>query len=203
MIKMTKRYYTYQGKQYTAEKLASHLWKQGKHHRKFGYSYVTANVLMGKEKVRIFLTRKTKTSGWRGYVTTNLKLSFVEAYRIYSMRWVVEVVNKEQKSLLHMDKCQSWYFAAQITHVTLTSLQYNLLALAKRFSDYETIGELFKGTKDDFAEMSVCEKIWSLVAEIAKEVDDELGIDDSIFYAIIYKTEKLKRIVNIVYAMAG
>lgn len=198
MIKMSNRLYSYHGKQYTAKALAKMLWNRNKHnhHRKYGYSYICVNGMMDDERVRLFLTRKDRHSEWRGYLSTDLKLEFAEAFKIYAMRWGIEVVNKEQKSLLAMDKCQEWYFSAQIAHVTITSLQYNFLALAKRFSDYETIGELFRGTEDDIIQMSVVEKAWGLIMNIVKTADEEYGFDENIMYKIIYKADEMNNFVN-------
>ena len=36
-----------------------------------------------------------KWGKWNGLITTNRKLDFFEAYRIYSRRWSLEVVFKE------------------------------------------------------------------------------------------------------------
>ena len=38
-----------------------------------------------------------KRGKWNGLITTNRKIDFFEAYRIYSMRWSLEVVFKESK----------------------------------------------------------------------------------------------------------
>jgi hypothetical protein len=95
---MSKRHYAYRGKLYTAKTLAEMLWKKNRHsrHRKYGYSFVYANVMMDDQKIRLFLTRKSRRSEWRGYLTTNLKLSFEDAFKIYSMRWGIEVVNYDK-----------------------------------------------------------------------------------------------------------
>jgi hypothetical protein len=70
MIKMSKRHYAYRGKLHTAKTLAEMLWKKNRHgrHRKYGYSFVYANVMMDDQKVRLFLTRKSKRSEWRRYL---------------------------------------------------------------------------------------------------------------------------------------
>ena len=76
-----------------------------------------------------------------------------------------------------MDKCQSRHFAAQIAHVSIACLQYNILSVAKRFSDYETIGELFRGTKDDAMEVAIAQRILEFIIEIAAELEDICGSD--------------------------
>ena len=82
-------------------------------------------------------------------MTTNTELPFEQAYKIYSTRWSIEVFFKECKQNLGLGKCQSQDFDAQIAATTLCMLQYNMLSIAKRFSDYETLGELFRATQKD------------------------------------------------------
>lgn len=38
-------------------------------------------------------------------MTTDIRLEFLEAYRIYAQRWSLEVVFKEAKGLLGLGKC--------------------------------------------------------------------------------------------------
>ena len=56
---------------------------------------------------------------------------------------------KESKQNLGLSKCQSQDFDAQIAATTLCMIQYNLLSVAKRFSEYEKLGELFRATQKD------------------------------------------------------
>ena len=178
MIKMSKTQYTFNGKKLTANTLASRLWKsEKKHHRLYGYTYMVADVMLDDKPVRLFFSRKNRLDKWRAYLTTNMKLDFQQAFRIYSMRWAIEVCNKEEKGLLGMDKCQSRHFAAQIAHVSIACLQYNILSVAKRFSDYETIGELFRGTKDDAMEVAIAQRILEFIIEIAAKLEDICGSD--------------------------
>ena len=178
MIKMSKTRYIYNGDMLTANTLASRLWKaEKKHRRMYGYTYMVADVMLDGKPVRLFFSRKNRQDKWRAYLTTNMKLDFRQAFRIYSMRWAIEVCNKEEKGLLGMDKCQSRHFAAQIAHVSIACLQYNILSVAKRFSDYETIGELFRGTKDDAMEVAIAQRILEFIIEIAAELEEICGSD--------------------------
>jgi hypothetical protein len=74
----------------------------------------------------------------RTYMTTNTKLNFFEAYHIYSIRWSIEVLFKEAKSLLGLGKSHARDFASQIASISITVLQYNILGTVKRFKSYET-----------------------------------------------------------------
>lgn len=54
---------------------------------------------------------------------------------------------------------------------------YNILSVAKRFSDYETIGELFRGTKDDAMEVAIAQRILEFIIGIAAELEEVCGCD--------------------------
>ena len=178
MIKMSKTKYACGKDTLTANTLASRLWKaEKKHHRLYGYTYMVADVMLDGKPVRLFFSRRNKQDKWRAYLTTNMKLDFLQAFRIYAMRWAIEVCNKEEKGLLGMDKCQSRHFAAQVAHVSIACLQYNILSVAKRFSDYETIGEIFRGTKEDALEVVIAQRILEFIIEIATELQDMCSCD--------------------------
>ena len=199
MIKMSKTRYGYGGKLFTANTLASKLWKaEDKHRRMYGYTYMVADVTLDGKAVRLFFTRRNKGDKWRAYLTTNMKLDFQMAFRVYSMRWAIEVCNKEEKSLLGMDKCQSRHFAAQIAHVSITCLQYNFLSVAKRFSDYETIGELFRGTKADAMEVTIAERILEFIVDIAVELEEICDCNtDKLIFNLINKPDSKMAFVKI------
>ena len=93
-------------------------------------------------------------------MTTNTKLEFFEAYKIYSQRWSLEVIFKEAKGMLGLGKCQANNFASQIASTSLVALQYNILSVVKRFTAYETMGKLFQDITKDSLELSVTDRIW-------------------------------------------
>lgn len=79
-----------------------------------------------------FVLLQTRTQGKLEWVlTTDLSLSFLEAYRIYARRWATEVAYKDCKTLLNFGKCQSVHFAAQIASFTLTMMQYNIFVYSE------------------------------------------------------------------------
>jgi len=140
---------------------------------------------------------KRKKESWNGIMTTNLSLEFLEAYRIYAMRWSLEVFFKETKGLLGMGKCQSRNFAAQLAATTITALQYNLLSLAKRFTSYETIGGIFRDVQHSGMELSVTERIWGIILEMVKIMTEIFSIEEEeIFDAIINKSDNLAHFIN-------
>lgn len=101
-----------------------------------------------------------------------------EAYRIYSMRWAIEVCFSEMKGLLKLGKCQCLNFSSQIASISLTVMQYNILSFIKRFEAYETIGGLFNQTINGTMELSVTERIWDLILQIVSAIADLFSADE-------------------------
>ena len=130
-------------------------------------------------------------------MTTNLDLTFEQAYKIYSTRWSVEVFFKESKQHLGLGKCQSQDFDAQIAATTLCLLQYNLLSVVKRFCDYETLGELFRSSQKDAIKLTISEKIWLIIIEIVAELSEILNTDAELLMEKLFsENEKLTKYLN-------
>ena len=127
--------------------------------------------------VRLFFCKRGRKGNWNGLLTTDLSLSFPEAYRIYARRWATEVAYKDCKTLLNFGKCQSVHFAAQIASFTLTMMQYNILCTVKRFEAYETIGGLFTEVTNDTLELSVTDKIWCIILDFVLNIAEHYSID--------------------------
>ena len=68
--------------------------------------------------------------------------------RIYERRWGIEVIFKECGGYLGLGKCQSRSYNAQIADTTLCFMMYQMFYLVKRFSEYETLGALFRSERD-------------------------------------------------------
>jgi len=198
MIKMGKTKYRYKGKDYTAKQLIAHLRsKEGcSRSRKLHCQYLTADVLFAGRNVRLFFVKRNNRTDWNGLITTNTALPFIEAYQIYSMRWSLEVVFKDCKSNLGLGKYQVRNFASQIACTAITATQYNILSVAKRFSNYETIGGLFREATRNSTELTITERIWGLIQEIITSIVEAFGIDDNqAMDAIINHSENIKHLL--------
>ena len=57
-------------------------------------------------------------------------------------------------------------------------MQYNILSFIKRFEAYETIGGLFNQTVNGTMELSVTERIWDLILQIAAIIADLFSADE-------------------------
>ena len=146
--------------------------------------------------VKPYFCKSSKKGNWNGMMTTNMELTFEQAYKIYSTRWSMKVF-KECKQHLGLGKCQSQDFAAQIAAATLCMLQYNLLSVVKRFNDYETLGELFHASQKDALSLTIAERIWLIITELITELSEIFNIDTEILMEILFfENERLTKYLN-------
>ena len=73
-------------------------------------------------------------------------MNFVRAFELYERRWGIEVIFKECRGYLGLGKCHSRSYNAQIADTTLCFMMYQMLSLAKRFSEYEQKEETLYST---------------------------------------------------------
>jgi hypothetical protein len=89
-------------------------------------------------------------------------------------------------------------FSSQIAMTAITAMQYNILSTAKRFSDYETIGELFMDATKGSVELTLTERIWDMILEIVREIAECFNIEDEqILDMLVNRSDKLSHFVEI------
>ena len=169
------------------------------------FGVMSADVVFVGIPVRLFFIRRSKRGQWGGLLCTDMKLGFLEAYRIYSRRWSLEVIFKEGKGLLGLGKCQSNNFSAQIASTSLVALQYNVLSVAKRFTAYETIGGLFRAANRDSLEITISERIWGVILELVAATTRVFNItDEEVLEAVANESDELAHICELYrYKMAS
>jgi len=93
MAKMGKARYDFRGQSYTAKELVEKQKrnKKIKRSRKLNVWYSFADVHYKGNYIRLFFCKTTHRGNWNVLLTTNNDLEFEEAYRIYSIRWSIEV----------------------------------------------------------------------------------------------------------------
>lgn len=166
--------------------------KRLKHSRALHCKYAVVDAKLGKRKVRLFLCKRTKAEKWRLLVTTDLKLDFMSAYRIYAMRWGVEVFYGDTKRYLGIGDCSCRNFTSLVAHVTLVTIQYNLMAYIKRFHYYETIGGLFRDMYLGVKEITVIDYIWAAIIEVVRVMAEAYSFDeDEVMLKIMADCRKL------------
>ena len=202
-----KTRYRFEHKELTAPAIIKKQNNRGgkKYSRRLKCWYLSADVVFADTRVRLFFIRRSKRGPWSGLLTTDLGLGFLEAYKIYSRRWSLEVVFKESKGLLGLGKCQSANFAAQIACTSLVALQYDILSVVKRFMDYETIGELFRQVGQDSLELTITERIWQAILELVAAITKVFSIDDEeVLDALVNESDEIAHICELYqYKMAS
>lgn len=199
MAKMGNARYDFKGQSYTAKELAEKQKrnKKTKRSRKLNVWYSVADVHYKGNYIRLFFCKTTHRGNWNVLLTTNNDLEFEEAYRIYSIRWSIEVFFKETKNYLGLGKCQSQDFDAQIADTTISMMQYNILSLAKRLLDYESLGELFKQAGVETLELTIAEKIWGYLLELLTLITDIFDIDmEQILDKIADENQAITKIIK-------
>ncbi len=195
MCRMDKRKYTYKGKAYNGKELLGHM-KQDKGNikrsRKHKLKYIAVDVDYKGFNIKLFFVRLSKRSKWRLLTTTDTSLPFTKGFEFYANRWAIEVFFKEGKQFLGLGKNQSRDFDTQIASTTISFIQYTILAMHKRANEYETLGGIFRGTKENIAEQVFSDRIIILIRDIIELLVDmlDLPVDvEKLISRIIEKTE--------------
>ena len=88
-------------------------------------------------------------------------------------------------------------FSSQIAMTVITAMQYNLLSTARRFTDYETIGGLFKDVMADSVQLTITGKIWDMMIELVREMAQCFNIEDEqILDMLVNRSDKLRHYVE-------
>ncbi len=181
MIVMNRHKFEYKGKSYTTGGLVSLLERNTSHYsRKFKCRYIDLLVNYQGVELRLFLIKYGTKGNFRAVLTTNVKLKFVEMMDIYKIRWSIEVFFKECKQYLKLGKYQSTNFDGQIASMTVTMITHTVLTLEKRFSAYQTMGELFRETQKQLLEFTLWERLNMVIVELINFLLDlcEIDIDE-------------------------
>ena len=199
MAKMGKTRYLFNGKKLTAKEIVDYQRKAKKIKRSKQLASYYSEVLVNFNEipVKLFFSKTSRKGKWHLLLTTDLKLNFEQAYKIYSIRWSIEVFFKEAKQYLGLGKSQSQDFDAQIATTTICMLQYNLLAVAKRFTDYESLGELFRNTKAETIQLTVAERIWQIIIDVLAALTELFEIDtEMLMEKLLSDNERIEKLVN-------
>lgn len=205
MCKMGKAKYVYNDKQRTAKQILDSLKKEQKvRWIKQLHLYVAEVRVTYKDvPLKLFFCKNSKRGKWHLLVTTNTRLGIRRAYEIYSIRWSIEVFFKEAKQYFQLAKCQSRDFDAQIADTSICIIQYNIFSLAKRFSKYETLGELFNDTKEFILELTICKRLWGFFLEFIQMIAGIVDIDPDDLMERILQEDAENKFIKLVQLNAA
>lgn len=178
MCKMDNRKYLINDKELNSHQIITkYERKNGKYSRKYKSRYISIVANYKGEPVKLFLIRYNNASKWTLLLTTDLSLSFVEAIEKYQIRWTIEVLFKECKQYLRLGKSQNTDFDGQIADATLTLVTHTILTLHKRFSAYETMGQLYRQTQQNLIELTLWERMLKIFTKMLIEILEVFSID--------------------------
>jgi hypothetical protein len=178
MCKLDIRKYLFDKKELNAHQLITkNERKKSKYSRKYKSTYISLVVDYKGTKVRLYFIRYNNAKNWTLLLTTDLTLSFVQAIELYQIRWTIEVLFKECKQYLRLGGSQNTDFDGQIADVTITLATHTILSLQKRFSSYETMGELFRETQQHLLELTLWERLIKVFLKMVVQLATILNVD--------------------------
>lgn len=178
MCKIDRRKYLVGNKELNAHQLiAKNQRKNSKYSRKYKSVYISMVVDYKGEKVRLFFIRYNNAKNWTLLLTTDLALSFIRAVELYQIRWTIEVLFKECKQYLRLGASQNTDFDGQIADATIILATHTILSLQKRFSSYETMGELFRETQQHLLELTLWERLVKVFFKMLVQMASILNIN--------------------------
>lgn len=176
LAKMGATKYLVNGKKHNAEELIALYSREYAHGcRKYKCQYIALRGYLGNLPVRIFLIKYGHNERWNIMLSTDISMSFVRAFELYQIRWNIEVVNRETKQYLGLGTYAGRNLNGQIADATLCYITYTVMALEKRMSDYETMGELFAEMEDDVMSLTLWKRVLACLERLLDVLGEVLG----------------------------
>lgn len=194
LAKMDGTRYLVRGKWHRASELVA-LYERTESRlcRKYKCRYIQMSGTRGGQDVRIYLVRYGRNQSWNAMLSTDTSMSFVRAFELYQIRWNIEVLNKETKQYLGLGKCQARDFNAQIADATLCYMTYTVMALDKRFSEYQTMGELFAAKEGDLYALTLWQRVLGCIKRLLDVLAEVVGLSVAQLVAAVMGDERIAR----------
>jgi hypothetical protein len=203
MCKVDRRRYLVDKKELNAHQLITKNERKGsRYSRKYKSTYISLVVDYKGVKVRLFLIRYNNAKDWTILLTTDLTLSFIQAIELYQIRWTIEVLFKECKQYLRLGSSQNTDFDGQIADISITLATHTILSLQKRFSSYETMGELFRETQQHLLELTLWERLVKVFLKMVAQLASILNFDlDETMKKIMHSDQSSRQLLAILKAL--
>jgi hypothetical protein len=131
-------------------------------------------------------------------ISPDTDLTFTYTMKHYHLRWSIEVLFKECKQKLYINKCQSTPFDAHIAWIIFSFVINIMISLRNRFDDYETKCEVFRDFKNELLEITMAENLWQIIEIIYQEIFAEMGVAWEILMNKLAKKEnRIEKLLNI------
>jgi hypothetical protein len=145
--------------------------------RKYRCRYIELCGMLGSQPVRIFLIKYGRAKTWNVLLTSDTRMRFTQAFEAYQIRWNIEVMNRETKQYLGLGAYRGRDFDGLIADCTLCYVTYNVMVLEKRFTGYETIGELFRKEREDLVALTLWKRVLACLKRLLEVLAEKLGLD--------------------------
>ena len=203
MCRLDRRKYVVDKKELNAHQLITrNERKKSRYCRKYKSTYISLVADYKGVKVRLFFIRYKGAKKWTILLTTDLTLSFVKAIELYQIRWTIEVLFKECKQYLRLGGSQNTDFDGQIADLTITLATHTILTLQKRFSSYETMGDLFRETQQHLLELTLWERLIRVFFKMIVQLAALLNVDmEEMMEKIMQSGQASKQLLAILKVM--
>jgi hypothetical protein len=195
----TNRVVILNGRKVKAELIPELRRKKIKNNRKFKCNYISETIEYKGTELKVFFVKMNGQTTWRLLITTDKSLSFSNAMKYYQIRWSIEVFFRDAKQNLNLGKCQSNDFDAHIASISISFMNFTLLALSKRFDAYETLGQMFIEIKNEILEDTLVTKLWKFFTEVFVEILSDLGIEWEHFIKNFLHTPELLNKIKLTF----
>jgi len=192
----SNRKVVYNGKTCNSDVLPDLLRERIKNCTKLKCKYISVKVVYKETPLKVFFVKMNGQQSWKVLISTDERLTFMNAMKYYQIRWTIEVFFRDAKQHLMLGKCQSNDFDAHLATISLAFMHYIVLALGKRFEDYETMGVMFKAFKDFLLEKTLLERIWALLTGIYNEVLAVLGVQWDTFIQVLITNPEIRNLME-------
>lgn len=106
-----------------------------------------------------------------------INFKYVLADSWFTCESLIQAVRELCGGYLGLGKFQSWSYNAQIADTTLCFMMYQMLSLAKRFSECETLGALFRSERDRLQVLTLWSRTLEEVRHLLEVLSREAGVD--------------------------
>jgi len=201
MFSIWKTKFTFRAKQMTYKEIRKYYRKQIKRNKRFNLYYIRTVVEWNDTKVVLYQIRKGKNGHWKVLLSTDLTSNFRQTLETYQIRWSIEVFFKESKQMLHLGKSQSIDFDVQIADTTIVMVQYIFLSIKNQLENYQTLGMLFRHTKQDSLKMKLHDRLIALLIAFSEILDDVLEDVDSqkLITKLIHNPKSFEKLKMLIY----
>ena len=170
MYSKVKAKFSFRNKQLTYNQIRHLSRKKIKRNRKFKLYYIREVVKWNDIEIVLYFTRQGKRGKWKVLISTDLSSTFNKTLEIYQIRWTIEVFFKDTKQMLGLGKGQGNDFDSHIADTTITMVQYIMLNVQNATYKYESIGSIFRDTKQKYQNARLHERILDVIINIIENI---------------------------------